>query len=517
VEPACAPLRLLAALVLAWPAAAACADAQADPGVAAAAAPDGVVLSLGASVAATDNATAAAPGGARSDLLGTARPRVEVRHEAARLKLLVDASLRLLGSATGRGPATARPDIDASAKAILVDDLVFLDASAQAIPTQVDPFGPRPDPTSDTNARTERRFHVQPSLRARLAPHVDVELVRDDSLTRNGAGTTLDSSAHATRLHLAREPLPFGAALEVSRFDGATRDANADRLVLETARLRLDWRPGLELQLDAEGGGDRTATSLGRTSGALYGIGLDWRPTARTILSAALEHRFFGNGGELHLRHRNPSTSVELSLGRLPALVSQALDSTHAASLQAGLDAILTTRHPDQAARRALVDKAIAVQGLANPDTLPIDIAAPYPQMLTRFAASWTWSAPRTTVSAEFHSQTARAMRDSGNPLTTRGAFGADSRQAGASVQIARRLDPRMSVTLLLERARITGLADQARQRSDQRSGRLWLTRTLDARSCANVGVQHEQFATTATGQHGFRATVVFMGLTQGF
>ena len=481
-----------------------------------------IEFSVDSTVTATDNANAASDATKRGDVLGILRPHALWRHDAPGLKANLEGALVFTGSASGRTPDTVRPDLHGSGTASLVDDWLYLDASARVVQAEADPFGPRVQDSTAANRRTEQAAAVSPWVRHRLSRTMSMLLRREDTITWHATGTDTTRVTQLTDLRLDLDPEPLGGVAELSRQASHDRDMPLSALTLDTARAGLRYgRENSELVLTAEGGADHLRTALTEHTDPLAAVSATWKPTPRTDIGVLVEHRFFGKGGAFTLRHRTPWTSISIDVSREPMLVSESLGGlaglNGGADLRAALDALLTTRYPDPTVRSGLVDQIITGRGLDGSVTAPMDTLADYPQLVTQASAAWTVLTTRTTFSVAAWSRAAQVLRRNGDPLAALPGFGSDNRQVGGTVQFGRKLSSTLSLDALAQVSRIQALGSSSNLRSDDRTLRVWLSRSLTPRATMSVGAQVERFDSNAPGQPGFHATLAFAGFTERF
>ena len=469
-------------------------------------------VSLEATIGATNRS--AATTAADADLPVLLRPRLRLQREG-RLALGMDAALVLVGSAAGRAPVHAWPDIDAGLHAILVERLLSLDAAARLRPVAIDPFGARADVSGAGDRRTEQAYRIGPVLRAEPWPGGLLLGRRLDAWTLDNAGSRDGLRASRTELLLAHAPAPVGAAVSLARLESRIQGIPGSALALQTARASLSAGPGAGLEFGLDAGADHThAAGLDRGD-PLWALRMAWRPSERTGVSALLEQRFFGRGGELSLHERTPWMSLVMTVARQPFLVAQSqIDDT--ASLRTALDAILTTRTPDPAARGALVDALVRGLGMDTSAFGPAGTQAPYPQLQTRSEGSWTLLSSRSSVSLAFYERSYKALSRRGQPLAP-AALDADTRQHGLSLQANRRLTPVLALDMLWRAERIQGLRGGDAPRSTEVLARIWLTKQLSARAEATLGGQWQRLRSTQPGDDRGASMLGFCGLVQRF
>jgi uncharacterized protein (PEP-CTERM system associated) len=239
-----------------------------------------------------------------------------------------------------------------------------------------------------------------------------------------------------------------------------------------------------------------------------------WNPGPRTSLDANLEHRFFGLGGALVLRHRTPSMSFQVSMQRAPVTVSSTVGQIN--DLRPYLDAILTTRNPDATTRRGLVESVVGTRALDTRLPNATDIVAPYPQLETSANATWAYLGSRNTAALTLYTQTLRQLQHDGEPEPISGAQN-DNRQSGASIQLGRRLTPQLSADIIVRWSRTIGLGAREGESSEEWVERLVITRAVSPRTGISAGIQHNRFSSTASGQQDYRATFAFLGMRHDF
>lgn len=469
-------------------------------------------------IAATDNGDYAARGHERSDAVVSVRPRLRVTRRSAGLEFDLDAAATLLGYANGTGQSGVLPDVRASLKSMLVERWVYLDAQALVQQSQADPFGARSDQGSGVNRRTEGSYLFSPYIEREFLPNTTFLARHDLRLTTNAAGNSRRLLTNQTLARVERKPVPLGGAVEFSHLTSEAGGVAASRFTLDTARVRGSVAVSENIVLGVIAGRDHSKFLLNDYSDTLYGASAGWRPGPRTELSIELEHRFFGTAGAIMFRHRMPWMSFSVNASRQPVMASSSLGVIRqGADVRDFLDAILTTRYPDPAARSGVVDSLVTSRGLDTRTTQPVDIVANYPQLLTTVEATWAWLSARNTASLNVYSQTTRQLTRDGDPLAASIASATDNRQTGAAVQFNRRLTPHLSANLLARWSRIDGLGTRDGDTSEQRSLRLSVLQEISPRTGVSAGVQHTRFTTTVAGRHPYDATLAFIGMSHRF
>ena len=476
------------------------------------------VVTIEGGLTATDNGALSAAGSEKSDLRASVRPHIAMTRRGAGFELDLDAAATLRGYANGTQKDGIYPDARAALKAILVERWLYVNAEAQLRQTEANLFGSRVNDSSGANQRTERTFRLSPYVDREFASNAWVFLGHDAFTTTNGGGAGARLQSNRSVLRVEQLPVPLGAAGELVRFRSESQGASDSKFALDTARLRGSVVLDGQWVVGARAGVDQSEVLHQRHTDSLYGISLGWKPSLRTDLSANVEHRFFGLAGDLTLRHRTPLMSIALSVSRQPVLSSTSGGAFgQGPDLKALLDAILTTRYPDPTTRSGLVDSLLTSRGLQTQFSSPTNVVADYPQTQTYAGATWVLLGSRNTATFNAYVQTLRQLTRDGDPLAAPTSVDSDSREAGASFEFNRRLTPQLSADAIVRWTRITGLAANTGDVSQETTYRLSLMQALTARSWLSAGVQYIRFSTNVSGLNPYHATLAFVGLTHRF
>ena len=476
------------------------------------------VVTVEGNVTATDNGALSASGQERSDLITSVRPKLAVRRRGAGFEFDLEAAATFLAYANGTQRGGVLPELRASLKSSVVERLLFVEAAAEVRQSEADPFGARAGDTTGANRRTGSTYRLSPYVEREFAPNTSFLARHDAVLTTNGSGAGSQLMSNLSLIRVERKPVPIGVAAELSRLENESNGSANSRFTLDTARLRSSVAIDGQIVLGAVAGSDRSKYLLSDHTDSLYGLTVQWKPSPRTEVSADVEHRFFGQAGSLSIQHRMPFMAFALSLSRQPVTSYGSLGVLGQGSDSRGfLDAILTTRYPDPAVRAGLVDSLVTSSGLEARTPNPIDVVVDYPQLQTAVKATWVLLRARNTASVTLYAQTTRQLTRDGEPLSFMAGAVADNRQRGGAFQFKRRLTPQFSAEAAARWSKITGLAVAAGDLSEQRSYRLSLMQSLSPRTGVSAGLQHYRFTTTATRQHSYDATLVFVGMSHRF
>jgi uncharacterized protein (PEP-CTERM system associated) len=260
---------------------------------------------------------------ARSDTILDLRPRLSVRAEGARLRLAGAVALNGIAYADRSLPSRVLPEGELSARLEAVERWLFLEASARAIQTSTDAFGVRPEATSTSNTLTTVVGRFSPYIEGPIGPLTRYRIRSDSTWTRD---TSVESGAADSgasgyfgryAAFIEHDPKPLGWRFEAERSETRYRDEGTTPLTGDVARLVVDYAITEELSAGLRTGYERNNfVSVDKKNYVTYGGQGRWQPSARTLLTAEGERRFYGSSWRLRLDHRAPQLSFGLGLVR---------------------------------------------------------------------------------------------------------------------------------------------------------------------------------------------------------
>ena len=474
-------------------------------------------FAIDATAAATSNGGLDSGGSERADLIASVRPQFSASHVGAGLQYSVDAAVTLLGYARGTQHGGALPDVHGQIKSILLDNWFYVEGQANLRYAEADPFAPRADQNTGTNRRTESSTLVAPTLRHELSPNATLTARQELGETSENAGQSARLVTNRTLLNFERKPTPFGWGVSYTRLDNRPSDA-AGGYTLASTRLSARVLTLEDVEIGADVGQDRSDYLLSKTTDTLYGGSLDWRPGPRTTLAVDVEHRFFGESGQVSLSHRTPFLVIELVAKRQPVDSSSTLGTLgQGTDLRDLLNAILTTRYPDPAARQTVVDGIISSRGL-NPQLAgAVNVVGDYPQLQTTSQVALSVLGRLDTLSLTAYGITSRALQRRGDPLAGAQLAVSDNRQRGGTVQFSHRMTRELTAQASASWSRIEGLGVNAGELSNQSNYLLGVSDVLSPKSRLTVALQWNRFTTNVAGQHSLDATLALIGLDHRF
>ena len=402
----------------------------------------------------------------------------------------------LTGTYHARGTSDDSADVNlrASGTAELVRDRVFVDGYARVGQRLIDPFGVQPsDPLlSNDNTTTTLDYGISPYAQGTIGGLVDyyarVNLTGSANAESSAYGfedysavARLDGSTPFTRL---RWGLAFVA--RASAYGDEVRadnyGATATLSYAVTPYFRVRGNAGVEYQNYVD------ADVTRRTH--LYGGGFDWQPTDRTVISAGLEKRFFGNAYFASFQHRTPRTTWSY---RARQGVSE-IGGVTGVSLGTYFDLFFRqfeSIEPDPVKREQLVLEFLRANGIAPDDQAVLGLLTARIQLQRSHDLSFSWLVSRRTTLA-----VAAGQSDSSDLIDFLGADGFDTRSFVRSrrlnVNVSHQLTPSSSVSFLAGRT-VTEGREGDRSTTQDRYLVNWGT-TLSSRSRVDVTARRVDF-----------------------
>jgi uncharacterized protein (PEP-CTERM system associated) len=466
----------------------------------------------------TTNATLAPNGQARADVVLEIGPRLRVSRHSADLDLTADAAVELVDFARNSQRSRALPRGTIAAQASLIPQLLFVDASFDLRQVEVDPFGVRTGELSTSNQRTQSSYRISPYIKSQLAPHTNAEARLEESDTRYGGAAAVDNHAQNLSFRVEQRPEPVGMTGEGSTQVVQYGKGANNELVIESFRGSLDRSLNGDGVVSVLAGLERTKLLLSSRTDIVYGARTHWSPSKRTELAAEFQHRFFGFGGELSLRHRTPFMSFSVTAQRKPVMTPSSLAVAPAgSSIRTYLDAALTTRYPDPTTRAAIVETLISSRGLQG--TLPTasGVLADYAQLQSSIGATVMLLGTRDTLTFSGFAQTLRQLVREDDPISASAGAAGDNRQVTGKVEYSHRLTPQSSIDLSVSRSTVTGLGARAGDRTGETDWIATWVHDLSPRSVVTIGVQRVAVRTTVSTAWPYETHSSFVGLRHRF
>ena len=328
------------------------------------------VPTLSVSETYSDNVFLAARGLERSDFVTQISPGFSITANGPRLKLKTSYQLQGTTYLHNSGSSGFSNIFDGSLNAQLIQDLFYLDASANISQQNISAFGPQSSNNININNNRAdvRTYTISPYLRHNFGNKAFSEL----RYAHNSVGTSSDLLAvtNTDRLSLiVNSGEAFQKISWALRASAQKNHYNAQRDVEQDSyagSVRYFLNP--HFSLTATGGYERnTYISFGeQPNGAFYNAGFVWKPTSRTEVSATAGHRYFGQTYSFLANHRARNAVFNVSYTEDITTSQQQFSSQPTISTASFLDQLYSAQIPDPIARQQVIDAIIRQTGLAT-------------------------------------------------------------------------------------------------------------------------------------------------------
>ncbi len=318
----------------------------------------------------TDNVGLSRDEVARDQLVTTVAPGLRVLHTGPRLVLNARYEYQYFHMTDKDIPGTARNArlLNGNAKANLVDDLFYVDASANIAQRAVSAFGPVSNNEFSTANRSEvKTWRVSPYLVHRFGRTASTELryTRDSVDAGNSRFGTSDSDTLTFRLDSGAnfDDLGWGLQLSDQKIDYSLVNDSA----IKTANAYLRYVVSPKLSLTAGVGYDDfdyQSLDGAATRGQSWNAGFAWTPSRRTSLVASIGHRYFGPSRQLKALHRSRYTSWNISYDDSVSTTRDNFLQETAVSTASMLDGFFAAEYPNPVERARVIEAYILATGL---------------------------------------------------------------------------------------------------------------------------------------------------------
>lgn len=456
---------------------------------------------LSADVTWTDNVDLAPRETRQSDFVLSVAPGFTVDYSAPRALLRGGVSVPiLLYARTSEENNEVRPVANLVGRLELVRDLLFVEATAAIEQTYFNPFGPRSDNLTSANRNRieEQRYSVTPYLRSTLGNSTRYE-IRNESFWTLIHDNPVGAEREYTNRWFAtinRDPMPFGFGADVDRTVYRFDDQEREQFI-ELARIRAVYSPGANWEVYATGGFERNEFTLSQSEGAIYGGGLRWRPTDRTLVDLFAEHRFFGTSYQVILDHRTPLTTWNFRGSRNITTDAQQIGRLPAGSFVPGvLNQLLLSRIPDPQDRALFIANFMIQQNLPLVLNEAISLNSQRILLEEFLGGSVGFLGTRNTVVLSAYYVDVNTISGGGSSLPPAANVLYDYAETGAGITWSYRLGSQSSLTTwgkwTKTRSDVENVGD-----STQWLVNISVNRTISPRTTLIFGARHHEFDST--------------------
>jgi uncharacterized protein (PEP-CTERM system associated) len=445
------------------------------------------------------------PATQRSELVTELRPGIQLRTDPGRLRGALTYSLGLLSRSRSEPSTEVRNQLAASLAGVLVDDLLFLDASATIVRAALSAQGEQSlidRPTQNDNVREVGTVLFAPSVRGRLGGLAQYELRLEATGTDTRKSVEGDSSASGASLSLRSANSGAVVSWGLNATTRSTDFRLAGRSSTDQASASVTVRPDADVSLVVRGGRESTdLVASDRRASRTWGASATWSPSPRTLADFNTDRRFFGRSHRVGLSYRLPQSSVRFGSSRDVALSANPNALGQPATLFDLFFAQFAALESDPVRRQQLVLDFLAANGLDPTSAVESNVINRGPTVQQRHDLAWSYSGRRLTLGLQVFSNETRQI-DAG-VVAVDGA-----RQRGYNGSLAYRLTPTLSLTTLGSRLMTKPGAQQAG--TDLKSLAFTLTERIGRYATASVNTRYTVFNST---NNPYRETTVGVSL----
>ena len=466
----------------------------------------------------TNNVNLSASSDRQGDLISQLTPTLKFSEIGARSKL--DGTIALpivLYARTGSENNNVYPTANVLGTVAAVERLLFIEGFVSVSQPFLSPFGAQPSGlTSATDNRyTQSTYRVSPYIKGESPGSVEFEL-RNNSSWTNLNGAPINTSNSYTSEWLGKVQGPAAPLRWFGDFDFVDvnfQNQAPQRTNLARGGLRYLVSPQFRVQLAA--GYEDNHYPFSDFRGAIYGGGIEWRPTERTSVSANVEHRFFGTSYLLSIAHRTPLSVWSVAASRNITTYPQQLGTlTPGANVQGLLDQLLSSRIPDPAQRQQAVQDLIQQTGLPSTVSGPVNVYSEEILLAENFNATAGLTGARNDLFLNVFRLRNEPITASGTALPSLLDANNNNTQLGANLTWTHRLTPMAALNLTAFVSRTTANAPLT-GRTNQGGALLQLSSPLSAHTTATAGIRFQKLNSDIV--QSYTEAAVLAGLTYSF
>ena len=466
----------------------------------------------------TDNINLREDDLARSQFVTELRPSLSVTGKSRRLNVNAVANWQQYAYSDKEAvlrPSDSQRSYAGNLQGTLVDQLLYVDASASRTRRNIQPFGPT---VEDNPFSLENKADIESW---RISPYLVRRFGRDATMQLRYSRDAVDSSGQVNNM-----------------FGNSTSDTVLFNLASGTELRTLGWglnyvRQEIDNRLVGDSGSENLTGSLryqfsrawaatatagydkydfegpgGDSEGKKWTVGGVWTPSPRTSVQASIGRQQFGKTGSLAATVRSRRTAIDVQYSDAITSSRSQFSLPAAIDTAAMLDRLFNTTVADPVERERLVAAYIQANGLPPSLAESINFLSNRWARQKELRASVAWRGGRSTalLSAYRSERVALSDQQSDSPLlgTELTSLSDNLRQRGVNANLSYRMGPRSdlslgadysfteSITTGVESTRRTLYARVNRELGRYLSGNLELRRRSGATSYVGRGAYTE-------------------------
>jgi len=458
---------------------------------------------------------------AHGSFISEAAPSVSIMTNGPRLKVNAEAGWRLFSYSDSDAPNLQNSEhhYSGTAQAMLVDQLLYVDARASGSRQAISAFGPVSSNTYSSTNRTDiRSWQISPYLRHRFGSRADLMLRYTRDAVDGGTVGFGNSTANTRMADLSSGTAFDSIGWSLSHYHQDLQERLAGDSSSENSSAGLRWRVIRRFSLTANAGYDKYEyVALGeRTAGRSWSAGFIWTPSTRTSVQASFGRRYFGKTGSLASSYRtqrsvwNLNYSDQVTTTRSQFVLPAAIDTA------AMLDGLFAASYPDPAERQAAVQAYIAATGLPATLADSINYLSNRYIRVKRLQGAAIFRGARSNLTFTLYDEERLALStqqsDSALLLGQLASLNDNTTQRGASANVDYRLSPRSSAFANLSVSRVRSLStDFSSNNSEMRLG---MNHSFAPKTQGNLELRHTRGSQNLINGSGYHENALVATLS---
>lgn len=446
----------------------------------------------------SDNVGLQSDADARSSFVSEADPSIRITTNGPRLKVNAEAGWRLYAYSDSDAPNLQNSErrYNANAQAMLVDQLLYVDARASGSRQAISAFGPVSDNTySSTNRSEIRSWQISPYLRHRFGSRADLTARYMRDSVDGGTIGFGSSKANTRTIDLSSGTAFTSIGWGLSHYHQDLHERLAGDSSSENSTASLRWSVIRRFSLTASAGYDKYEyASLGeKTAGRSWTGGFIWTPSTRTSVQASFGRRYFGKTGSLASSYRTQRSVWSLNYGDQVTTTRSQFVLPAAIDTAALLDGLFASAYPDATARQAAVQAYIAASGLPPALADSINYLSNRYIRIKRLQGAAIFRGARSNLAFSLYDEERLALStqqsDSTLLLGQLASLNDNTTQRGVNANLDYRLSPRSDAYVDLSASRAHSLSTELT--SNNRQMRLGMNHRFAPKTQGSLELRH--------------------------
>jgi uncharacterized protein (PEP-CTERM system associated) len=463
----------------------------------------------------TDNVALAAPGREQSSGIIGIAPRIAISGKGSRYSVNGTYALSANYYTNADRSDSYYSSMNLFGNVEAIERFFYVDGGVNILQNFFSPLGPITiDNALDTGNRyTTYVYRLNPYLQGQLRGDTNYLLRWNNTWTDYSRSGLRESYIYDVIGRLGRPSgleRRLGWGLEYDR--NYVKYNEQEGFTRNVGRGILSYQLTPELQVSGRGGYESNDYSINGYSDWIYGAGVDWRPTARTVVNGFWEHRFFGDSYSANFQHRHRlfgwrltgSRNVTTSAQQLPLGTGLAYDV---------VDAAFAGRIADPAEREQAVLQFLQQTGLPPILTEPIVFYNNQIFLQERVESAVSINGVRNNVVLTVYWTDREPITGGGTPLPPLLTVGQDYVQQGASANYTYRLTGTSNVSLLALRNHTRYRAAALPGSTDYTLLRALFTSSISRRTSWFAGVRYQWRDPSNASFSEYREAAVYGGI----